>query len=146
MTDSFDEDEFLESLGVEIAWPEKGNKKAKAPLVCGEKVPKVQAKRFTDWNNSASFESAGYLARVVQTTCNCCGSMRESFLGVFAVEVKIATGARRMQAAKQWPANGEHVCEVEQQFSEFCPDCIRELGFSKEVEAPMGQRELWVRE
>lgn len=132
-----DSDDLLEALGVEIPWPEP-----KRPRARGE-----APKRHTDWNNATSFKFGGYLASVVQTTCEHCGSMRETFEGVFSEEVKVATGARRLQALDraQWPAGGGHRCEVKQAFTKWCPDCIRGLGFDREVEAPGGQRELWVR-
>lgn len=133
--DSFDADQLLEELGVEIPWPTAGNKKLKV-VECGQAAPPV--KRHTEWSNHESFRFAGYVAKVVQTTCECCGSMRENLEGIFTVEVKEGTGARRMQAlgAKgDWPQQEVHTVEVAQAFTRFCPDCVRALGFSREVEA-----------
>lgn len=132
--DSFDADDLLAELGVEIPWPSV-QKKA-AAVGCGEKAPPVR--RHTAWSNHESFVAAGYLAKVVQTTCNCCGSMRENLEGIFTVEVKVGTGARRMQALAangDWPQQQVHTVEVSQAFTRFCPDCVRGLGFSREVEA-----------
>lgn len=143
--DSFDGDDLLAELGVEIPWPTKGVKKL-ALVECGGVAPAV--KRHTAWSNHESFVFAGYVARVVQTTCNCCGSMREHLNGVFTVEVKEGTGARRMQALAEkgdWPQHDHHTVEVEQAFSRFCPDCLRELGFSREIEAQDGPRDILIR-
>ena len=131
------DDDLLAQLGVEIPWPEPKRKPVK-----GEAV------RHTAWSNSESFEFVGYVARVVQTTCECCGRMRENLEGVFTVEVKIGTGARRLQAlaAKgNWPAGGGHTCEVRQEFTRWCPDCVRQLGFDQEVEAPGTGREVIIK-
>lgn len=129
-------DDLLEDLGVEIPTPER----RRAKLVeCGQEPPAVR--RHTEWSNAASFESVGYIAKITQTTCENCGSMRENFIGVFHVEVKKATGARRMQALQkgaQIPQAGEgtrHTCEVGQAFTAWCPDCIGDLGFKNYVEA-----------
>lgn len=144
MVDSFDADQLLEELGVEIPWP-TAQKKARE-VGCGEAAPKQV--RHTEWSNAQSFVFAGYVARVVQTTCNCCGSMRENLNGVFTVEVKEGTGARRMQALSEkgdWPQHDQRTVEVEQAFTRFCPDCLRGLGFSREVEAVNGPRDILIR-
>lgn len=141
----FDDDALLAELGVEIPWPEPKRKPVKE-VGCGETAPKVV--RHTEWSNAQSFEFEGYVARVAQVTCEHCGSMREVFEGVFSVERKIATGARRMQAMErgaQWPADGGHKCEVEQRFTLWCPECIRGLGFGREVEAEGHPRDMWKR-
>lgn len=142
--DSFDGDDLLAELGVEIPWPSQQKKAAK--VECGDAAPGLR--RHTEWSNAQSFVFAGYVARVVQTTCNCCGSMRENLNGVFTVEVKEGTGARRMQALSEkgdWPQHDQHTVEVEQAFTRFCPDCLRELGFSREVEAKDGPRDILIR-
>lgn len=142
--DSFDADDLLAELGVEIPWPSQ-QKKARE-VECGQAAPKIA--RHTEWSNAQSFIFAGYVARVVQTTCNCCGSMRENLNGVFTVEVKEGTGARRMQAIAEkgdWPVQGQHTVEVEQVFTRFCPDCLRGLGFSREIEAQDGPRDILIR-
>ena len=143
--DSFDSDQLLEELGVEIPWPTAGTKK-QVVVECGQKAPAV--KRHTDWTNAESFRFVGYVAKVVQTTCDCCGSMRENLDGIFTVEVKEGTGARRMQAiaAKgDWPVNQVHTCEVSQAFTRFCPDCVRELGFTREVEVEGTRFDITIR-
>lgn len=131
-----EEDDFLAQLGVEIPWPPAKGKKG-VVVECGQKAPKAPPKRHTEWSNEGSFEFGGYLAMVVQTTCEECGSMRERLEGVFSCEIKRATGARRLQALSdrgQWPTTGGR-CEVRQEFVRWCPDCVRVLGFDQEIEA-----------
>lgn len=127
-------DDLLEELGVEIPFPETV-KKAKE-VSCGDKA-QAAPRRHTEWSNIQSFESVGYVAKVTQTTCEGCGSMREHLEGVFHVEVKKTTGARRMQAIKrgQIPLGGEYRVEVAQAFETWCCECMGAMGFKNYVEA-----------
>lgn len=137
MADFSDIEALIEDLGVEIPVPERKRGKI---VECGQAAPPAP-RRHTDWSNAASFESAGYIAKVTQTTCETCGSMRENLIGIFHVEVKKATGARRLQAmhkGTQIPQKGDTVnytCEVGQAFTTWCPDCIGGMGFLNYVEA-----------
>jgi hypothetical protein len=143
--DSFEADDLLESLGVEIPWPDAGTKK-RAVVECGQKAPALR--RHTEWNNFESFEFKGWVAMVAQITCNCCGSVRERLDGIFTCEVKVGTGARRLQAIASngdWPVNQQHTVEVRQEFTRFCPDCVRGLGFSREVEQQGAMNDITIR-
>lgn len=140
MAIDLDGDDLLAALGVEIPWPETARKVR--GIVCGEGAPAKP--RHTEWSNQQSFIFDGYLAIVHQTTCETCGSMRENLEGLFTSEVKVGTGARRLQAIPtngQWPQGGGHRCEVRQFGTKWCPDCVRGLGFDREIEAATG-REL----
>jgi len=144
--DSFDADDLLADLGVEIPWPSNGNRRKATAVECGQKAPAMR--RHTDWSNEKTFEFTGYIAMITQTTCECCGSMRENLEGIFMCETKISSGARRLQAIASngdWPAQGQHTCEVKQLFSRFCPDCVRGLGFTREVEAAGTMNDITIR-
>ncbi len=143
-SDSFDADRLLADLGVEI--PITAKAKRAVAVGCGQAAPPLR--RHTEWSNAESFIFAGYVAKVVQTTCECCGSMRENLEGIFTVEVKEGTGARRMQALAvkgDWPVREQHTVEVTQAFSRFCPDCVRGLGFNREVEAAGTRFDITIR-
>lgn len=143
--DSFDGDDLLAELGVEIPWPSE-QKKVKE-VGCGEVVPKLPV-RHTEWSNAHTFEFRGWIAMVAQITCNCCGSMRERLDGVFTCEVKVGTGARRLQAIVEkgdWPVGQVHTVEVRQEFTRFCPDCLRGLGFSREIEQVGTMNDITIR-
>lgn len=133
-----EDDDILAQLGVDLE-----------ALKRGPTAAKPAATRHTEWSNETAFKFEGYIARVAQVTCEHCGSLRETFEGVYSVESHSRSHSRRLQAlgrGQQWPAPGPHKCEVRQEFTRFCPDCIRGLGFSVEVEAEDKPRQLVVKE
>jgi len=95
-------------------------------------------KRKNEWNNAASFTDGGYLARVLRQTCKSCGGSAEHLQGIFHLEIA-PNGTRRLQAlgrGAQWPLVDGLPLEVEAQDVDWCPACLRSLGFSRETPAP----------
>jgi hypothetical protein len=134
------DDDLFALLGVTL--PER---KAKPPVECGDKPPKVKPVRFTEWNNDTSFRDAGYLARVLRTTCKLCEGVTETLEGIFHVEVHTKSNTRRLQAVLDWPT-GEYSLEIVPQESAICAGCVRQLGFSDEREAQKHPYSLIVKE
>jgi hypothetical protein len=126
-------DDLLEMLGVKLPEP------TKKEVSCGQKPPKMAPQRHTEWNNATSFKFGGYVAVVTQTTCEMCGKVNEHLDGIFTEEIHQPSGTRRLQAlakGAQWPANEEHRLEVAYKFTPVCAHCIKDLGFSREVDKP----------
>lgn len=137
MTAAVGEDDLFDLLGVKIPEIHGGSRE----VACGHKPPRPRAKRFVEWNNIATFKFTGYVAKITETTCEMCGAKTEVLEGVFSEEIKDGADGRRLTAlakGAQWPAGEEHRVEVDYRFAPFCAKCIRDLGFSRESEAPGG--------
>lgn len=111
---------------------------------CGKRAPKVQVKRFTEWNNLASFTFVGYVALVRRVTCEMCGAVTPICEGVFKEEKHEPSGTRRLQQVNRGtpppPGNG-HKQEVKEEKVQECGYCITALGFTKMVD---GKGQPWM--
>ena len=90
------------------------------------------------WSNIGCFISAGYLARVLRQTCRSCRAVAETTEGIFHVEVKPGVSARRLTRlahGAQWPLAEGLPLEVVESATDWCPACLRTLGFSSEQPA-----------
>lgn len=118
--------DLLEEMGAEL--PRSGK-----AVECGQKAPR--APRHTTWHNAATFTFTGWVALMRVCHCKTCGATTRWLDGVFTVEV-CQNGSRRLTRATDWPAQGMHACEMTRTESDYCGECIRELGFRAEVDAP----------
>lgn len=95
------------------------------------------AKRKNEWSNVGQFVSDGYLARVLRQTCRSCKGRSEHTQGIFHVERKEGAKDRRLTAlgrGAQWPLSESLPLEVEEVTVDWCPACLRLIGF--DVERP----------
>lgn len=99
------------------------------------------AKRKNEWNNSASFVSEGYVARVIRQRCKGCSGEVDFAQGIFHAERKPGDSTRRLQKlgrGAQWPLSERCEMEVEVQDVDWCASCLRDLGFTIERPAQRG--------
>lgn len=123
---------------------EPSTRRTKA-VECGQTPPRAKPTRHTEWSNLHTFEFGGYVARVQRLICSCCEEQTDVLQGIFLEEVHLPSGTRRMtrMAPKgDWPAQGEHRKEVEVVGTDYCAQCIGDLGFSRLVWAAEQPRTL----
>ena len=125
--------EELEALlGVEFPPPGPKGK----VVECGQTPP--HSKRFTEWNNFATFTFTGYVAKVTRSHCECCDNLWDTLEGVFTEETKAGAGGRRLTQLGRggnWPIGQSHRKEVLDVRVPYCGHCIGDLGFDREVDA-----------
>lgn len=115
---------------------------------CGEKAPRAKQVRHTEWSNAHSFEFGGYLAKVIRTQCEMCERASETLVGVFTEEIHQPSGTRRltlMGKGAQWPVGVEHRLEITDATTLVCAECVRDLGFSREVDSKGEPYTMFVR-
>ncbi len=102
--------------------------------------PAARRERHTEWTNAESFVSEGYLARILRQTCKSCGGTAETTEGIFHAERKPGATARRLTALPrggQWPITEHLPLEVIETTVDWCPACLRLVGF--DAERPAGR-------
>jgi hypothetical protein len=139
-----EEDDLLAALGVTLP-----TKPARGEVGCGAKPPKAAPIRHTTWSNAQNFTFGGYLARVRRIRCETCEGVTDVCEGIFIEEIHLPSGTRRLQQmgrGMQWPAQGEHRCEVHEEGTTVCGHCVRDLGFSRMVDGKGEPYSLVIRE
>lgn len=103
-------------------------------------APATRPSRHTEWSNAESFVSEGYIARVLRQTCKSCGAVAEHTEGIFHAERKPGAAARRLTLlprGAQWPVQEHLPLEVTESTTDWCPPCLRMVGF--DAERPAGR-------
>ena len=123
-------------LGVTFLPPTGKKGRAGVTVECGQAPPKASPKRFTEWNNFASFTFTGYVAKVTRFHCQCCDNLFDTLEGIFVEETHVSGSRRWTQLAPKgdWPLVGGHRKEVRDAEVPFCGHCIGDLGFDNEVD------------
>jgi hypothetical protein len=100
-------------------------------LESGNLLPK---KPTISWSDENRWESKGYLAQVLRTSC-ACGAITESLTGIFYVS-ETPSGKRRMTALDlgvnlQFPLETPSPVQVQEQQARFCAYCLPSKGFER---------------
>lgn len=90
-------------------------------------------KRRPDWSDDNQWTSQGYLARVLESHCQSCGTVTRSLTGVFHRETT-PSGKVREQALVpgfQIPLDQNYPIIVDKVSAVLCPVCLTSHGFEE---------------